>query len=173
VPESFAVFSYKDERVQRLVWSLKYKKSAAAAAVACAALERHIIRSAFSKSTPHIVVVPIPVSKQRRRERGFNQCELIVDGFRSSDFYTVEKNLLVRSKHTNRQTLKDKTEREEMRDIFTVNENAATRLLQEHSGQNLLVIVIDDVVTTGATMKAAVSCLRAAGFNAWGLSVAH
>jgi ComF family protein len=173
IAESFAVFSYKDERVKRLVWAIKYKKMNAAAAIAGAALERHIMRFALSESMPHVIIVPMPVSRQRRRERGFNQCELIVDRFKPSDFYTIEKNLLVRSKHTNRQTLKDKAEREETHDIFAVDEKTAVRLFEEHQNKDLLVLIIDDVVTTGATMKAALSCLRAAGFEAWGLSVAH
>ena len=175
IPESFAVFSYKDERVQHLIWAIKYKKLAKAAEVAGASLGKYLQQFSMIKELPgdgimpKIIVVPMPVSKQRRRERGFNQCELITNFLPSDKSIITECNLLIRQKHTSRQTLKDKTEREEMHDIFAIVEKVAVSLSKDY-----IIIIIDDVVTTGATMKAAVSCLRTAGFaNTWGLSVAH
>ena len=72
IPEACSVFSYKDERVWRLVWSIKYKKSAAGTAIAAYALHR-VLRS-YGAAVPRIIVVPMPITARRRRERGFNQC---------------------------------------------------------------------------------------------------
>lgn len=187
-----SLWSYKDERVSRLVWSLKYRKSRTAAAIGGYALFR--ILSIYSAVVDAVIVVPMPITKRRRRERGFNQCELLTAEIaklaRSKRInqggLVMAEDLLMRQRHASRQTLKDRENRLESaaaKDIFAVNERAAGRfssLRQENIGGGqastcrYLMIVIDDVVTTGGTMTAAVNALRAAGFLlAFGLSIAH
>lgn len=201
VPEACSVFSYKDERIWRLIWSIKYKRSAAGTAIAGYALYQ-VLRS-YATIVPRTIVIPMPITGRRRRERGFNQCELLVDEIErlSSDWNTengdsaggkskigdrliIVRDLLVRKIHTSRQTLKDRAGRlESAQDIFAVNEGVAQKINnydlrfkiddpQSMNGQ--IIIVIDDVITTGGTIKDAVSTLRQAGFErTWGLSVAH
>jgi predicted amidophosphoribosyltransferase len=135
---------------------------------------------------PQIIVVPMPITARRRRERGFNQCELLAgeieklamanaaknigDDLGTDKRLVVIRDLLVRKIHKSRQTLKDRAERlESAQDIFAVNEEVAHKI---KGGP--MIIVIDDVITTGGTIRDAVSTLRKAGFeNTWGLSVAH
>ena len=179
-----SVFAYKDERVWRLIWSLKYKKSRKAARIGGHVLHR--VLSGYGKAAGPILVVPMPITRKRRRERGFNQCELLSDEIENLDTdkrLIIARDLLLRVRHKSRQTLKDRRERlESARDIFAVNETAAKDLLEKLGGNppatspsaNHLLIVIDDVVTTGSTIRDAVMTLRAAGFeNVYGLSVAH
>jgi len=185
IPESFGVFSYKDEHVQRLIWAIKYKKSKQASIIAGFALHRFI--KIFAQVLPtdetlpvanesqKIIVIPMPVSKQRRRERGFNQCELLtaeIKRLENAESYKIiiVNNLLIRSRHTSRQTLKDKSHREESTEgLFKVDGK-----ILDSKFKNMTFIIIDDVVTTGSTMKEAVSTMRKAGFTStWGLSVAH
>ena len=176
IPEACSIFHYKDERVFHLVWSIKYKKSLKGASLAGHALFR-ILRS-FESVVPkemRILIVPMPVTKARRRERGFNQCELIIDEIAKLDIdkhLIFARNLLIRVRHTSRQTLKDRRERlKSIQDTFAVNEKA--RPLRSDLS-NHFVVVIDDVITTGSTMRDAVGTLRRAGFkNAYGLSLAH
>lgn len=160
-----SVFAYKDERVSKLVWSIKYKKSA------------HSIRIggyALYKSLPkdlEAVIVPIPVTPRRRRERGFNQCELLLDEIQRLDIekrFIFEKNLLERIQHGSRQTLKSRGERlSGSKGIFSVNKILTV-------APNDSIVVIDDVITTGSTMKEALDVLKSAGFsNVTGLSLAH
>jgi ComF family protein len=171
--EACSIFSYKDERMRQLVWSIKYKKSPKAAALGGHAIHRML--SIYSSAAGRVIVIPMPITKQRRRERGFNQCELLTDEIakisRNADL-TIISNLLVRTRHKSRQTLKTRHERlESARELFAVNENALLRL---KGSEDNLVIVIDDVVTTGSTMREAVNALREAGFKkAFGLSLAH
>lgn len=190
VPEACSVFSYKDERIWRLIWSIKYKRSAAGTAIAGYALYQ-VLRS-YATIVPRTIVIPMPITGRRRRERGFNQCELLVDEIEKLDIgelgiekrLIVVRDLLVRKIHKSRQTLKDRAGRlESAQDIFAVNEGVAQKINnydlrfkiddpQSMNGQ--IIIVIDDVVTTGGTIKDAVSTLRQAGFErTWGLSVAH
>jgi len=202
VPEACSVFSYKDDRVWRLVWSIKYKKSANGTAIAGYALHR-VLRSYLAAMTgdavgaqlsaaPQIIVVPMPITARRRRERGFNQCELLADEIErlatadaakniGDDLGTdkrlvVMRNLLVRKIHKSRQTLKDRAERlESAQDIFAANEGVAGQIKNSaHLNNGALIIVIDDVITTGGTIRDAIDTLRKAGFErTFGLSVAH
>ena len=184
--ESFSIFSYKDEKVWRMIWSIKYKKSKQASALAGFALHRFIktftqVVPTTTKSSvinPNIIVVPMPVSRQRRRERGFNQCELLTAEIAKLELETGENNkikivnnLLVRTRHTSRQTLKDKSHRlKNAQELFSVNEG----VIDQNLFKDTTFIIIDDVVTTGSTMKEAILTMRKVGFaNTWGLSVAH
>jgi len=75
--------------------------------------------------------------------------------------------------------LKDRSHRQESaEDLFEVNEKVLERLKNLDFGfennNKVTFIIIDDVITTGSTMKEAVMTMRKAGFvNTWGLSVAH
>jgi predicted amidophosphoribosyltransferase len=193
IPDGCAIFSYKDERAWRLVWSIKYKKSAQAVALAGYAL--HKMLSIYALATSPIVVIPMPVSKQRRRERGFNQCELLANEIDRLENLPSENttgpgmkrliiinDLFIRTRHTSRLTLKDKKDRQETaHDLFSINEKFLAKLKTEKlqlyeiiKNPSTHFIIIDDVITTGSTMKEAVETMRKAGFtNTWGLSVAH
>lgn len=177
IVEACSIFSYKDERVWRLIWSIKYKKSKRAVAISAFALHRII--QTYAMIMPKIVIIPMPVSKQRRRERGYNQCELITNEIGRLDIQKqliVVNDLLLRKKNTSRQTLKDRKNRlESARELFVMNEKTFNQIKKDRPEiLNSTFIVIDDVVTTGSTMKEAVSTMRNAGLtNTWGLSVAH
>jgi predicted amidophosphoribosyltransferase len=199
IPEAASVFAYKDERVRRLIWALKYKKSLQAAEIGGFALYRML--STYANVAGQIVVVPMPITRKRRRERGYNQCELLADVIEKFDKTDKEsslghgqgkilvvRGLLARVRHTSRQTLKDRAHRlESVTDIFAVDEKALEqfRTAIKHGGAEIvetkavernqpLIIVIDDVVTTGSTMRDAINTLKAAGLqNVFGLSVAH
>ncbi len=181
--EACSVFAYRDERVTQLIWSIKYKKSRPGAAIAAYALFRML--DAYSNAADPIVVVPMPITKRRRRERGFNQCELIMDELRKldrQDRFIFTDDLLVRTQHMSRQTLKDRSHRlESAQNIFAVNQSSATNLKASLSPSYLVADAnhfptrqIADVGTTGSTIKSAVLALHEAGFErTWGLSVAH
>lgn len=173
-PDMCAIFAYADPRVERLVWNLKYKKSAHAATICGHALHRKL-HTMFTEPA-RVVVMPMPISKRRRRERGYNQCELLADAFmdatrREYDArFTVRTDIFIRIRHTDRQTLKNREERlESAHGLFAVDEHAAQEL-----DKTMPIVVIDDVITTGSTMQEALETLRAAGFaDVRGVAVAH
>lgn len=185
--EACSIFSYADERIRKLVWALKYKKSRQAAAIGGYALFK--ILRIYSKATRPILVIPMPITKQRRRERGFNQCELLTaeikrlahESNRSERIQIVE-DLLIRVRHKSRQTMKNRNERiESAHELFKVKgkkdedkDKGEGEDKGEETRKDCLTIVIDDVITTGSTMKEAIEALRKAGFTrAFGLSLAH
>ena len=169
---SRSLLAYKDPRASRLIWSIKYKKDLHSVAIG-----GYLLRQALGAAPAGTILVSIPVSSRRRRERGYNQCELLLDEVARLDAMhglVIEKGLLIRSQHRARQTLKGRADRlESAAGIFAVDPIAAERLTRERV-PDAPIIIVDDVITTGSTMKAAVDALVAAGFtNVRALSLAH
>lgn len=95
-------------------------------------------------------VLPIPIHKKRMRERGFNQATLLANGIAKAEGLPVLVDVLVRKRHTIAQSSLDKEARQQnIVGAFEVRNPDVIR------GKRLL--VIDDVFTTGATIREAVS----------------
>jgi ComF family protein len=174
IARASSVFAYKDERTTKLVWHIKYKRSPRAVSIGGYALFQELANNAM----PHLVIVPMPITPRRRRERGYNQCELLTDELKrldTSDRFLIITDLLERTQHSSRQTLKDRTERlESARGIFSVNEDVAQKVRETFKARPIQIVVIDDVITTGSTMNEAIETLKSRGFaNVSGLSLAH
>ncbi|MFA8451416.1 MAG: ComF family protein [Bacteroidales bacterium] len=93
------------------------------------------------------VIIPIPLHKKRKRQRGYNQAGIIAKGISSVIGVDVEENLLIRSNYTNTQTKKTREERKRnLRNAFSLNE----RLISRYNGNHFM--IVDDVFTTGATI---------------------
>ncbi len=170
ISDATAVFTYKDERVAKLVWSIKYKKSPHAVELGGYALYQTLLKMNLSVGS---VIIPIPITSKRRRERGYNQCELLVEEIRRLDTskqFIIRNDLLIRTQHASRQTLKGRVDRlESAKGIFAVDETTETGQFRDST-----IVIIDDVITTGSTMREAVETLRSAGFEkVTGLSLAH
>jgi ComF family protein len=103
-------------------------------------------------------LVPIPLSRSRRRERGFNQTELIAASLGPLWKIPVWANVLVRVTSLQSQTQLTPGERKgNVAGAFSVPALSRSALGGAH------LILIDDVVTTGATLRAAAASLFAAG----------
>lgn len=102
------------------------------------------------------VFIPIPLHPKRQRERGFNQAELLARDIAVAYPVPVLTNL-IRSKLTKPQAeIHDRQLRiENMNNAFTLADPSVVQ------GKNIA--LVDDVFTSGATMNAAVSVLKAAG----------
>jgi len=105
-------------------------------------------------ATSSFLVIPIPLSKERLRWRGFNQAEIIAREFSSYFNYELSQDL-IRKKNNKPQATLDGAERlENIKSAFS------------WKGKNLAaytIILIDDVVTTGATLNEAAQTLKEAG----------
>ncbi len=176
------LFAYKDEVVTQLIWNIKYKKSSPAVSIAAYAIHRELQNKLMDKtysSQTKIILIPMPITDHRRRERGFNQCELIVDEISKIDTekrLLVDKNLLIRTTHASRQTLKGRVDRlESAKGIFAVDKKVVEIFMSPKGDiSDIQIILIDDVITTGSTIKEAIETLKRVGFkNIRGISVAH
>ena len=102
------------------------------------------------------LIVPVPLHRRRTLERGYNQSERLATGVGASLGVPVRDHLLVRTRPTRSQTALSKSERwQNVCDAFAVADRDAA------AGRSLL--LVDDVLTTGATAMAAAHTLRDAG----------
>lgn len=104
------------------------------------------------------IVVPVPLYGRRREERGYNQAEILAERLSEITRVELEPDILARIKPTNQQAKLSLDERWiNVRDAFAVDPGHG-RLL---SGKRVL--LVDDIVTTGATIFEAARPLRSCG----------
>jgi competence protein ComFC len=135
------------------------------------------------------ILIPIPLHLLRFRHRGFNQAEIL--GFELSKILKISlcKDVLIRVKPTTPQVeMKNRIDRlKNMNEVFNIN-NLTTHLpsrqvqqpariaMQSVTGRfnNINVFLLDDVFTTGATMRAAATILKKSGVKSvWGITMAR
>lgn len=103
-------------------------------------------------------LVPIPLHRAKQRERGYNQAEKISEGVASVTGIRVLRKAVRRIKHTQTQTQLTSDERKKnMEDAFIVNTSNAVLL------KGKTCVLIDDVITTGATINSCAKELTNAG----------
>jgi ComF family protein len=139
--------------VQRLIYALKYG--------GCYRLGVEMGRelggalTMFDEFAGIDLVVPVPLHRSKRRERGYNQAEAIARGIREALPQVGVSHALVRTRFTPSQTtLNAQARRNNVRDAFRI------------AGQKLrdrIILLCDDVCTTGATLNACAEQLLAAG----------
>lgn len=104
------------------------------------------------------IVAPVPLHKLKLRERGYNQTDFICKGISQITEYATIFDLITRSKYTQSQTaLTFQQRRENVCEAFCLNEKYKGLI------KDKVVLLVDDVITTGATIEAAGRVLKSAG----------
>ncbi len=152
-PEAVTLLPFHDISVRAAIHEAKYHGSVRAFDLLATALVEYLRDADDGFGKPRIV--PIPLGRTRRRDRGFNQMEEITKRAATELAIAVDTNLLIRTRETVSQVSLPRHEREEnMRGAFKATGPADPASTY---------IVIDDVLTTGATLQAAVDALTSAG----------
>ena len=113
------------------------------------------------------MIVPVPISSRRQRERGYNQATAIARVFKRHTKLPLKVNALGRIKHTYSQ-VKVSTVKERMKNVQDVFWASPSKV----KGKRIL--VIDDVCTSSATMRSCAAALKKVGaIKVYGLTVAR
>ncbi|MEP7076090.1 MAG: phosphoribosyltransferase family protein [Acidobacteriota bacterium] len=118
-----------------------------------------VFYSAFSHSGLDDVtfIVPIPLSRKRSHERGFNQAEVLAALIAKKFGIPLRKNILRRKEHTpmHRAAMDRKAREMTVKNAFEVNSESGL------AGENIL--LVDDVLTSGSTASSCAGILKANG----------
>jgi ComF family protein len=107
--------------------------------------------------THALLVVPVPTTARRRRQRGYNQAALIAESFASQAGLDYADALERASTGGSQVSLTPSQRHSNVRDSFAPASGRAARVLGKH------VLLVDDVLTTGATACEAALALERAG----------
>lgn len=154
VPINFAasIFHFrKDETLQKLIHLLKYRKHPEVGIYLGRLVGQIIAESKIINSVDFII--PVPLHHRRYLKRGYNQCEMIAKGMAEILEVEVISDLLYRTSYNVSQTTKSHYERwQNVEGIFHVVEGDRI--------QNKKIILVDDIITTGATLEASCSAMQ-------------
>ena len=92
-------------------------------------------------------LIPLPLFPAKERKRGYNQASLLCEGMAEALQKPVLKNVVVRTSYTDTQTKKGRVERWQ-------NMEGRFELIDPHAIEGKQLLLVDDVVTTGATLEA-------------------
>jgi ComF family protein len=136
--------------VDRMIQGLKYRRQLYYGRILGQLLAQHVAR----RDTQPEIVIPVPLSAARYRERGFNQARELARPICTSLGLRLRSDLIERRKDTREQAGLDRKER-------LMNTRNAFALLAPLPARH--VAIVDDVVTTGSTVNEVAKLLRHAG----------
>ena len=135
----------KGSSYQALLHDLKYRGNKKAGQYLGRLLGQAIKKTAFSHCD---MMIPVPLHQKRERARGYNQSEVIAQGASEITGIPVVSDLIKRTEHSRSQTRMNRHERfENMANAFCLSNRCP-----DMAGKSIL--IIDDVITTGATLEA-------------------
>ena len=161
-PDYISVFQYND-RIKKLIFELKYNSRPEIGDILGKEAAKHL-KDLFQNINS--VFLPVPLHKKRFKKRGYNQSLHIAKGFSQYLNIPVTEELIQRRKNNKSQTKVDNSNRQKnVSGIFQFTESSLNK--------DIFIIVVDDLITTGATTKELYKVLEQNGYkNHFGLSIA-
>lgn len=144
----------KESRVQHVLHALKYKQQPELGEMLGRVYGQDLLEADYLNSFD--LIVPVPLHASRRKLRGYNQSEEFGKGLSQILAVPCDDGYMERLARTETQTHKTKLSRWE-------NVNQIFRVVDHHSIAEKRVLLVDDVVTTGATLEACGTALLLAG----------
>jgi ComF family protein len=147
-----AALYYMPEKsiVHHLIHKLKYEERIEIGEKIGEVLGHKIKESPFFP--PIDIIIPVPLSREKKRKRGYNQCQYIAKGVQEVLETKLPHNLVIKTKDTPSQTGFTRIERvNNVAGVFHITN--PDLIINKH------ILVVDDVVTTGATVESLCLCL--------------
>ena len=144
------LFFTKDSLVQTLIMQLKYQHNKKVGVLFGRLMGEAI--AAEEKFNQVDFMIPIPIQHSKINSRGYNQSQVIAKGIQQVWNRPIVEDILIKRTWSNSQTKKNRKARlQQVPDLFLIqNQN-------DIKGKHLL--LVDDVLTTGATLEAAITTL--------------
>lgn len=143
-----------DETIQTIIHHLKYQKMNRLGTNASRWGRELLNDPSFEEGID--LVIPVPLHPSREKERGFNQSYYVSRGFFGPHSALLRPDALSRTRATRSQTELSRLEREQ-------NVSGAFRIRHLHLVEGKTVALVDDVVTTGATLNECARALKKTG----------
>lgn len=151
VPLQFVMVAFyynKGNAIQQLIHNFKYRGNKEIGYFLGERLGEEIIKMESDID----LILPVPLHPKKQRKRGFNQSEIIAQGISRKTAMDVRNDILFRKAFSSTQTRKSKYDRwQNVAEIFDLKNSDLLK--------NKHLLLIDDVITTGATIEACCHCL--------------
>lgn len=142
---AFAYYKFsKNSNVQKLLHHLKYKNCPELGEIAAKWYGQALVEAGHKDSFD--LIVPVPMHKVKQRKRGYNQCDSIAKGLAIALAIPWTDEVLEKAVNTQTQTKKNRMQRFE-------NANAIFNIKKKELIIGKRILLVDDVITTGATMS--------------------
>ncbi len=180
-----SLFAYADEKTKSVVWEIKYYGNQKITEIVGRLLAQEIQKELSTRTQKELhtklrpksepfIVIPIPLTQKRIRERGYHHTELIAKATiqHLPDTFEYAGSVLRKIRHTPKQSsVEDRQDRfKNIRGAFAIADSAENS--EKVRGRHI--ILLDDVITTGATVAEAKRVLLAAGAASVSIfSIAH
>ena len=151
----------KGGKVQNLLHRLKYEGRSEVGLFLGRCFGKSLKKAGYAERTD--LIVPVPIHSSKLKKRGYNQAEMFAIGLSEGLEVPYEPHILRRLKKSKSQTEKGKAER--LSDI-----EGAFSVVQQDKIVSKRVLLVDDVITTGATVEVCTSVLQEAGCKSVGLA---
>lgn len=149
-----AFYFSKDSVLQNLIHAIKYEKKKEAGITLGETMGKKLLNTTLFNNTD--IIVPLPMHPKKQKLRGYNQAGIIANGISKITGWALCEQLVVKTESTTSQTKKGRNERwQNVKDGFFTLEPAKIK------GKHIL--LVDDVVTTGATIEACGNAILSAG----------
>jgi ComF family protein len=163
----FAV-PYRDVLAKKLIHQFKYEPYVKELSESLASLiinHFQLIQKSFEQEK--FILVPVPLTKKKLKQRGFNQSEEIAKEISKSLKLPLTSGCLFKEKETlSQMSLSAETRRENVKGVFSLKNG---ELIKDKK-----ILLVDDVYTTGSTMEECAKILKeAGGKEVWGVAVAR
>lgn len=167
------LFHYKNNKVRAIIWELKYRENTSVLDYIGKMFYEEIIALISDvqlfDSDAKFLLIPIPISKERRIDRGFNQSEYIAKSILQYDTEHIliyAPQYLLKILETPKQS-RSQTKVDRMKNLIGC-------FSSDPRIDNSYVILIDDVVTTGSTLSEARSTVLSVGArDVFAFTIAH
>lgn len=147
-------FFYPHSETSRIIYGIKYGNRPHTARLMGALMAHEAAAAGFFAGID--VIVPVPLSADRRRQRGYNQSEMLARGVADVTGIAVETRAVERTAFSVSQTnLTRQQRRDNVEGLFRLTDAGAL------SGRHVL--IVDDVMTSGATVMACAGQIERAG----------